>query len=145
MENHFHTKIDTLYSDNGGEFVGLCNLLAEAGISHLTTPPHTPEHNEISERKHRHVDETGMTMLTHAAMPKSYWTYAFATATYLINRLPTPVIDMETPFHKLFGTQPNYTKLRVFGCLCFPWPRPYNKHKLEDRSTPCVLLGYSTT
>lgn len=41
VENHFHTKIDTLYSDNGGEFVGLLNLLAEAGISHLTTPPHT--------------------------------------------------------------------------------------------------------
>lgn len=78
-------------------------------------------------------------------MPKSYWTYVFATATHLINRMPTPVLDMDTPFHKLFGTQPNYTKLRVFGCLCFPRLRPYTKHKLEDRSTPCVLLGYSTT
>ncbi|KAG7587359.1 GAG-pre-integrase domain [Arabidopsis thaliana x Arabidopsis arenosa] len=145
VENFFSSKIGTLYSDNGGEFVALRTLLSEAGISHLTTPPHTPEHNGVSERKHRHVVETGLTLLTHAGMPKSYWTYAFTTATYLINRLPTPVIEMESPFKKLFGTAPNYSKLRVFGCLCFPWLRPYTNNKLEDRSTPCVFLGYSQT
>lgn len=36
-------------------------------------------------------------------------------------------------------------KLRVFGCLCFPLHRSYNTNKLEDRSTPCVFLGYSLT
>jgi hypothetical protein len=45
VENHFKTKIITLYSYNGGEYVGLQNLLATNDISHLTTPPHTPEHN----------------------------------------------------------------------------------------------------
>ena len=86
-----------------------------------------------------------MTLLSHASMPKTYWTYAFSTATYLINRLPTPTIIMDSPYHKLFGSQPNYTKLKVYGCLCFPWLRPYTNHKLQDRSTPCVFLGYSTT
>ena len=145
VENYFSTKIGTLFSDNGGEFLALRHLLAEAGISHLTSHPHTPEHNGISERKHRHVVETGLSMLTHASMPKKYWSYAFSTAAYLINRQPTPVLQMDSPFHKLFGTQPNYNKLRVFGSLCFPWLRPYNSHKLEDRSTPCVFLVYSPT
>lgn len=84
-------------------------------------------------------------MLTHASMPKSYWSYAFTTATYLINRLPTPNLSMESPFQKLFGEAPNYSQLRVFGCLCFSWLRPYTSHKLEDRSTPCVFIGYSQT
>lgn len=76
-------------------------------------------------------------------MPNTYWTYAFAASVYLINRLPTPVLNMTSPFHKLFGATPNYDKFKVFGCLCFPWLRPYTNHKLENRSIPCVFLGYS--
>lgn len=145
VENRLNTKIGTLYSDNGGEFVALRSFLTSSGISHFTSPPHTPEHNGISERKHRHVVQTGLTLLTHAAMPKTYWSYAFSTAVYLINRQPTPLIHMESPYHKLFSVAPNYSKLRVYGCLCFPWLRSYTNNKLEDRSTPCVFIGYSQT
>lgn len=125
--------------------MALKSFLSAAGISHLTSPPHTPEHNGVSERKHRHIVETGLSLLSHAGMPRSYWTYAFSAAVYLINRLPTPVLHMTSPFFKLFDTSPNYGKLKIFGCLCFPWLRPYTKHKLDNRSTPCVFLGYSTT
>src|SRR5690606_18599169 len=76
-------------------------------------------------------------------MPRSYWTYDFAAAVYLINRLPTLVLNMTTPFNKLFKTDPNYNQLKVFRCLCFPWLKPYASHKLENISTPCVFLGYS--
>ncbi|CAA7037242.1 unnamed protein product [Microthlaspi erraticum] len=145
VENRLNTRIGTLYSDNGGEFVALRSFLTSSGISHFTSPPHTPEHNGVSERKHRHVVETGLTLLTHASMPKSYWSYAFTTAVYLINRQPTPVLNMESPFKKLFGVPPNYSKLRVYGCLCFPWLRPYTANKIEDRSTPSVFIGYSQT
>lgn len=50
VENRFNTRIATLYSDNGGEFLALRSFLASSGISHFTTPPHTPEHNGVSER-----------------------------------------------------------------------------------------------
>ncbi|CAE6075150.1 unnamed protein product [Arabidopsis arenosa] len=145
VENRFQCRIRTLYSDNGGEFIGLRPFLVANGISHLTSPPHTPEHNGISERKHRHVVETGLTLLGHASVPRSYWTYAFATAVYLINRMPTDVLQGVSPYAKLFQQPPNYLKLRVFGCLCFPWIRPYTTNKLENRSTPCAFLGYSLT
>lgn len=120
VENKFKEKIGTLYSDNEGEYIALRSFLAEAGISHMTTPPHTPEHNGVSERKHRHLVETGFTLLTHAGMSTRYWTYVFATAAYLINRLPTPVLSMESPYKKLFGETPNYTKLRTLVACAFP-------------------------
>ena len=145
VENRFGTKIQNLYSDNGGEFIALRNFLSVHGITHLTSPPHTPEHNGVAERKHRHIVETGLALLHQASMPTSYWTYAFATAVYLINRLPSPVIGNVSPYLKLFQTPPNYNKLRVFGSLCYPWLRPYTKHKLESRSLPCIFLGYSLT
>src|ERR1044072_8001160 len=66
------------------------------------------------------------------------------TATYLINRLPTSALDFQVPYTKLLGAQPDYSFLHVFGCACFPHLRPFNKHKMEFRSTECVFLGYST-
>lgn len=144
VENRFHSKIRTLYTDNGGEYIALTAFLAANGISHYTSSPYTPEHNGISERKHRHIVETGLALLSHASVPKSYWPYALSMAVFLINRMPTPVINMILPFERLFGSVPNYSKLRIFGCLCFPWTRPYSTNKFDSRSTPCIFLGYST-
>lgn len=145
VENRFNTKIKTLYSDNGGEYIALRAYLASQGISHMTMPPHTPEHNSLSERKHRYIVETGLTLLLTAGIRKLYWPYAFSMAVYLINRMPTPVLGHQSPYQKLFGAAPKYEKRKVFGCMCFPWLRPYNNHKLEGKSTPCVFLGYSIT
>ena len=145
VETKFQTKIQTLYSDNGGDYLDLRQFLSTHGITHLTTPPHTPEHNGLSERKHRHVVETGLSLLCSANMPLPYWPLAFATAVFLINRLPTPVLSNLSPYQSLFNLTPNYQKLRTFGCLCFPWLRPYVPNKLENRSTPCIFVGYSLT
>jgi hypothetical protein len=35
--------------------------------------------------------------------------------------------------------------LRTFGCLCFPFLRPYNNHKLDFHSSPCVFFRYSSS
>jgi transposase InsO family protein len=69
IENYFKHKIITFYSDNGGEFTALKDFFQIHGISHHTSPPHTPEHNGISERKHRHIVEIGLSLLTHASLP----------------------------------------------------------------------------
>ena len=141
VENQFKHRIVTLYSDNGGEYQALDNFLSTNGISHLTTL----EHNGLSERRHRHIVKTGLSLLTHASMPLTFWTYAFATVVYLINRMPTPTLHLSSLFDKLFEFPSNYTKLRVFSCLCYPWIRPYSQHKLDSLSTPCVFLSYSST
>lgn len=54
MENQFSSKIKNSYSDNGGEFVKIKSYFQTHGITHLTTPPHTPRHNGLCECKHRH-------------------------------------------------------------------------------------------
>ena len=78
-------------------------------------------------------------------MPLTFWTYAFTTIVYLINHMPTPTLHLSSSFDKLFESPPNYTKLRVFGCLCYPWLHPYSQHKLDYCSTPCAFLSYSST
>lgn len=145
IKNQFATTIKHLYTDNGGEFLKLRPFLAKHGITSLTTPPHTPQHNGVSERRHRHLVETGLTLLHHSKLPLSYWSFAFEAACYLINRMPTPLLHGKTPFESLTLRPPNYLKLRTFGCLCYPWLKPYNNSKLDPKSTPCIFLGYSLT
>jgi histone deacetylase 1/2 len=76
-------------------------------------------------------------------MPLKFCDEAFLTAIFLINILPTKVLDLKSPTECLLNVTPNYDALRTFGCACWPNLRPYNKRKLAFRSTQCVFLGYS--
>jgi histone deacetylase 1/2 len=145
VENQFSRKIKKIYSDNGGEFIKLRPILAARGISHFTTALHTPQQNGTVKRRHRHIVDTGMALLHHASAPSTYWTYALATTVYLINRLPTILHLRKSSFEVLFGWVPDYTKLRTFGCQCYPWLVPYRANKFQSKSHPCVFLGYSLT
>lgn len=60
-----------------------------------------------------------------------FWWNAFHTAVDLINMLPTPTLQNVSLYHKLLLQKPDYFSLRTFGCACYPYFRPYNKHKLE--------------
>ena len=68
VEIFFKNPIISLYSDNGGEYIALRKTLATFGISHFTTKPHTPEHNGVSEHRHRHIVEMSLSLLTHALL-----------------------------------------------------------------------------
>jgi transposase InsO family protein len=145
VERRLNKNIKCVQSDWGGEYKKLHNrFFTSLGIGHRVSCPHTHQQNGLAERKHRHIVETGLALLAHAAMPLKFWDEAFTTATYLINRLPTRVIDNLSPLQRLFQTPPNYSLLKIFGCACWPHLRPYNRHKLSFRSKPCVFIGYSS-
>lgn len=67
---------------------------------------------------------------------------ALATANYLINHMPKPSLSNTSPYECLYTHRSDYTHLRPFGCLAYPWLRPHTQHKLQLRSTPCIFLGY---
>ena len=89
----------------------------------------------------RHLVETARTLLVASKVPHIYWVEAFATAVYLINRLPT--VSRSSPWESLFHRPPNYDFLKVFGCACSPWLKPYTSSKLDSKSKAYVFLGYS--
>jgi histone deacetylase 1/2 len=76
-------------------------------------------------------------------MPLKFWDEAFVSATYLINRTPSKLLQFVTPLERLYEQKPDYSFLKVFGCACWPNLRPYNQRKLAFRSKQCVFLGYS--
>lgn len=84
-------------------------------------------------------------MFFHANSPFYFWVEAFSIALYIINRLPTPILNEISPFKILYSKTPTYVMFRTFGCLCFPYLCDYAKHKFEPRSVPCIFLGYNTS
>ncbi|XP_070672688.1 retrovirus-related Pol polyprotein from transposon RE1 isoform X1 [Malus domestica] len=144
VENFSGNKIKILRSDSGGEFTNnsLASFLREHGILHQFSCPHTPEQNGCAERKHRHLVETARTLLVASHVPHIFWVEAFSTALYLINRLPISGLT-KSPWEPLFNHPPDYSKLKVFGCQCYPWLKPYIHSKLDAKSKSCVFLGYS--
>jgi hypothetical protein len=145
VENLFSSKIKAFQFDGGGEYTkrAFQNLLTNNDINFRSSCPGHPEQNGLVERKHHHILDTSLTLLAHAYILPTYWVDAFHSTVYLINRLPTRVLASLTPYEKLFHKTTSYDSLRVFGCACFPYLRPYNINKLQFRSKCCVFLGYS--
>ncbi|KAK8957728.1 hypothetical protein KSP39_PZI001284 [Platanthera zijinensis] len=145
MEKQLDKTVKFVQTDGGGEFMShtLQEFFLSHGISHLVSCPGTPEQNGLAERKHRHIVETGLTLMAHGQTPKQFWNHAFSTAVYLINRLPTTTVNGRSPFEALFGTRPSYDHLRTFGCACFPALSPFGRGKLDFKTIECAFLGYS--
>ncbi|PRQ44552.1 putative RNA-directed DNA polymerase [Rosa chinensis] len=81
--------------------------------------------------------------MQNASLPNQFWYHACATAAYLINRMPTPVLNMGSPFEKLYHIIPQIDMLRVFGCSCFPLMSAYRTNKLQPKTMKCVFVGFA--
>lgn len=143
IKTQFNCNIKSLQSDWGGEFHNVSTFLQHHGIHHRVSCPYPQEQNGAVERRNRIIIEKGLSLLAQSSLPQIFWEHAFKTATYLHNRTITPLLSYQSPYQKLYHKSPDYCFLITFGCLCYPFLRPYNTHKLDFRSLPCVFLGYS--
>jgi len=145
VERQFSCKIKSVQTDWGGEYRKLNQLFQTIGIHHRLICLRTHEQNGTVERCHRHIVETDLTLLGQCSAPLQFWNYAFESSVYLINRMPTLVLQNKSSFECLFRRTLDFNFLHTFGCLCFPLLHPYHAHKLDFRSSPCVFLGYSSS
>ena len=145
VERFCDTKLTCLHTESGGEFRALLPLLKQLGVMTRHPCPHTHPQNGRVERKHRHIVELGLTLLAESHMPTNYWWYAFSTACFLLNRLPSSVLGFKSSYQLVFNQKFDPTLLKVFGVACFPHLRAYNKNKLDFISDLCLFIGYSDT
>ena len=89
-------------------------------ILHQTSCVDTLSQNEVVERKNRHLLETARVLLFQIHVPKHFWADAVSIACFLINQMPSFVLDWATPFQTLFPHKSLFPiEPRVFGCTCF--------------------------
>ena len=111
------TQKSVLSSPTGVESKKALNsFFSRIGIAHLVSCPHAHQQNGAAERKHRHIVEMGLSLLAHASMPLKFWDEAFLTATFVINRLPSKVIDHQTPYEPLLKKSRLFFLTGVWVC-----------------------------
>ncbi|GJV75218.1 retrotransposon protein, putative, ty1-copia subclass [Tanacetum coccineum] len=80
------------------------------------TPPYTPQHNGVSERRNRTLLDMVRSMMNLTTLPLSFWDYALESATRILNMVPTKKGD-KTPYELWYGKVPNLSYLKVWGFI----------------------------
>ncbi|CAN1188688.1 Retrovirus-related Pol polyprotein from transposon TNT 1-94 [Linum perenne] len=153
VSTQFQTTIQVLKTDNAHDYFNsaLGSYLTTHGIIHASSCVDTPQQNGIAERKNRHLLEVARASMFSHSVPKYLWGEAVLTATYLINRLPSRVLNFRTPRQVFLDIFPHISRYspdlppKVFGCTVFIHIAPQHRSKLDPRSMKGVFIGYSAT
>lgn len=125
VENQFDTKVKTIQSDNGANFI-MFEFCTSKGIIRQTLCVETPQQNGIFKRKHQHILNVTHALLLHSHLPPIVWSFVVTHATFLINCLPTPLLNNLSPYQKLY--------YKLFDT--------FSTKKLNPRVDPCIFLGF---
>ncbi|GJR34394.1 retrotransposon protein, putative, ty1-copia subclass [Tanacetum coccineum] len=141
VENQLGKTIKALRSDRGGEYISqeFKDYLKACGIVQQLTPPYTPQHNGVSERRNRTLLNMVRSMMNLTTLPLSFWDYALESATRILNMVPTKKVD-KTPYELWYGKVPNLSYLKVWGCEALV--KRDTPDKLQQRSVKCIFIGY---
>ena len=75
MENSTGQSIQTLHTDNGGEYTSIDfgNFCSSKGISRELTPPYTPQRNGVAERRNCSLLDITRYLLLEKSLPGYLW------------------------------------------------------------------------
>ena len=141
VQNQLGKSIKAIRSDRGGEYLSqeFDHYLKECGIVSQLTPPGTPQWNGVFERRNRTLLVMVRSMMSQANVPTSFWCFALETATFLLNRTPTKVVE-KTPYGMWTGRKPNMSFLRIWGCESHV--KKLTSDKLAPKTDKCLFVGY---
>jgi hypothetical protein len=141
IEKQFNVYVKTVRTDNEPEFL-IPTFYASKGILHQLSCAETPQQNGRVDRKHQHLLNVGRALLFQSKLPKQFWSFAVIHATFIINRVSTPLLQSKSPYHMLYSKPPDLNVLKVFSSLCYAATLYAHRTKLDPRARKCVFLGY---
>ncbi|GJT07497.1 retrotransposon protein, putative, ty1-copia subclass [Tanacetum coccineum] len=106
VENQLGKTIKLLSSDRGGEYMSqeFLDHLKDHGIIAYRTPPYTPQHNGVSDRRNKTLLDTVRSMMSQTTLPKSFRDYALETAARILNMVLNKKVE-KTPYESLLDLE----------------------------------------
>nr|GFB26590.1 hypothetical protein [Tanacetum cinerariifolium]GFB26617.1 hypothetical protein [Tanacetum cinerariifolium] len=114
VENQLGKTIKAIRSDRSGEYISqeFKDYLKSCGIVQQLTPPYTPQHNGVSERRNRTLLNMVRSMMSLATLPLSFCDHALESTARILNMGCEAHVKRHTP------------------------------GKLQPRSVECIFVGY---
>lgn len=137
-------KTQVLRTDNGTEFINSAvqSLIAQAGIRHERTCPHTSHQNGVAERSIGKLMPVVRTMIAAASALPTLWGEAIHAAAHVANRMPCSSNDNhQSPFEMRFGRTPDISHFQPWGITGYV-RRTTHQSKVFPRADAGVLVGY---
>jgi len=89
-----------------------------------------------------YIVNVGKALLFQSKLPPSFWSYAIHHAVFLINSVPNPLLQNQSPYFVLHHKLPDISLLKVFGCLCYASTLTSHRTKLQSRARKSIFLCY---
>lgn len=133
VSTQYNKKVKRIRTDNAPEYDDkVCRPFFDSlGIVHEISCVDSPEQNGRVEIRHRNLLEMARAMRFQSGVPLQYWGECVMAAIHVTNRLPTPVLHDATPYEVLNSVSPNYSTLKIFGCLIIARNPDKDKHKFK--------------
>ncbi|CAJ2661961.1 unnamed protein product [Trifolium pratense] len=141
IQTQYNHQVKIVRSDNGPEFL-MHDYYSSKGIVHQKSCVESPQQNGRVERKHQHLLNIARALLYQSNLPKQFWSFAVLHATYIINKITTPMLENKSPYEMLHQSLPDLNDLKVFGSLAYASTLTVNRSKLSPRGRKCIFLGY---
>jgi hypothetical protein len=121
IRTHFDTSIRVFRADSANEYLSyaLPQVLAEQDTLSQFSCPGAHAQNGVAKHKYRHLLEIARALMIASSVPPHFWAEAISTATYLINIQPSSALQGGIPFERLYAKMPDYSNLRLFGCVLY--------------------------
>ena len=145
-ENVTSQRLGTLRDDKGGEYMSkeFDTFCIDNGIQRQHTARNRPQQNGVAERGNRTMEEGVVSILFQSGMPTSFWGEALAAFIHVSNRASISVSSDKTPFEAFYGSKPDLSRLRVWGCTAYVLiqrdKRPLGS--LGSHMEKCTFIGY---
>jgi len=99
VRNQKEWKVKVLRSDNGGKYTSteFKAYLAGKGIEHQLNISGWSEQNGVVERINGILSECARSIWLQADMSEGFWAETVNHASYLVNRSPSTVVDLQIP------------------------------------------------
>ena len=140
----FDNRIKILRTDNALEYTKsfMHDFCVERGIVHQTSCLGTFPKMELLNISFAIFWMLIVRYCFNMLVPKMYWADAVLTATYLINRMPSPILCNKSPFPLLYPNAKPFRKTPcVFGCIAFVHLLGLGRDKLSPRAVKCLVVS----